>query len=67
MQRKIIPVAILLMILAIISLPSHSNEYTGKAIHQRAIKQQGLFLPTQAPEAVECSYTDSPISILLSL
>ena len=67
MQRKIIPVAIILMILAIISLPSHSNEYTGKAIQQPGMIQQVLLLPSQDAAEVECFFTDSPTTILLSL
>jgi hypothetical protein len=67
MKHKIIPAAILLMIMAIISLPSQSNEYTGKAIRQTSIRKAGAVTPAPAIESNDCSYTASPTLLLLSL
>jgi hypothetical protein len=67
MQRKIIPVTILLMILAIFSLPLHSNEYSGKSIQQPALIHNVKVLPMAEPGEAAIDFTDSPTTILLSL
>ena len=59
--------SILMMVLAIFSLPSQSNEYTGKAIQQPALIHDVKVLPLAEPAEAGIDFTDSPTTILLSL
>ena len=67
MKQKLIPVGMMLVIMAIISLPTQSNEYTGKAICQTSIPKAGQETPAPAANSAETPFINSPALLLLTL
>ncbi|ULQ54377.1 hypothetical protein [Flavihumibacter fluvii] len=67
MKQKLLPVAFLLLVLAIGSSPSHSNGYAAKGFHQTSIMKSSAGPSSTNPEKTTGSHlTDSPVTILLS-
>ena len=67
MKQKLIPVGMMLVIMAIISLPTQSNEFIGKAICQTSIPKVGQAYPAPAADCDENPFIKSPALLLLTL